>query len=76
MRLVRELGEVRAEVAGLKTEVAGVCKRLDDIVITQLRDHGKRIAALEASENRRSGALVVLGALCGFSGALLARLLR
>ena len=59
VQLVREIGEVKAELSGLKAEVAGTNQRLDDIVITQLKDHGKRlaaldvrIAALEAAEKR------------------------
>ena len=44
IRLVREIGEVKAELSGLKAEVAGTNQRLDDIVITQLMDRGKRLA--------------------------------
>ena len=62
IRLVREIGEVKAELSGLKAEVAGTNQRLDDIVITQLKDHGKRLAmqdirisSLEQAENRRGG---------------------
>ena len=33
IRLVREIGEVKAELSGLKAEVAGTNQRLDDIVI-------------------------------------------
>ena len=55
IRLVREIGEVKAELSGLKAEVAGTNQRLDDIVPTQLKDHGKRITALEAAENKRAG---------------------
>ena len=55
VQLVREIGEVKAELSGLKVEVAGTNQRLDDIVITQLKDHGKRITALEAAENKRAG---------------------
>ena len=58
IRLVREIGEVKAELSGLKAEVAGTNQRLDDIVITQLKDHGKRLAmqdirisSLEQAEN-------------------------
>ena len=40
VQLVREIGEVKAELSGLKAEVAGTNQRLDDIVITQLKDHG------------------------------------
>lgn len=78
IQLVREIGEVKAELTGLKAEVAGTNQRLDDIVITQLKDHGKRIAALEAVENKRAGGLSVLAgvaAVAGSLGALLMKLL-
>lgn len=55
IRLVREIGEVKAELSGLKVEVAGTNQRLDDIVPTQLKEHGKRITALEAAENKPAG---------------------
>ena len=78
IQLVREIGEVKAELTGLKAEVAGTNQRLDDIVITHLKDHGKRIAALEAVENKRAGGLSVLAgvaAVAGSLGALLMKLL-
>lgn len=78
IQLVREIGEVKAELTGLKAEVEGTNQRLDDIVITQLKDHGKRIAALEAVENKRAGGLSVLAgvaAVAGSLGALLMKLL-
>ena len=83
VQLVREIGEVKAELSGLKAEVAGTNQRLDDIVITQLKDHGKRLAALdvrisalEAAENRRAGgmaALVAVAAAAGAAGNFLSR---
>lgn len=83
VQLVREIGGVKAELSGLKAEVAGTNQRLDDIVITQLKDHGKRLAALdvrisalEAAENRRAGgmaALVAVAAAAGAAGNFLSR---
>ena len=77
VQLVREIGEVKAELSGLKAEVAGTNQRLDDIVITQLKDHGKRlaaldvrIAALEAAENKRAGGLSVLAGVAAAAGTL------
>ena len=55
VQLVRKIGEVKAELSGLKVEVAGTNQRLDDIVPTQLKEHGKRITALEAAENKPAG---------------------
>ena len=76
IRLVREIGEVKAELSGLKAEVAGTNQRLDDIVITQLKDHGKRIAALEAVENKRAGGLSVLAGVAAVAGSLGALIMK
>ena len=76
IRLVREIGEVKAELSGLKAEVAGTNQRLDDIVITQLKDHGKRLAALEQAENRRAGGISALAALATVAGSVGALLMK
>ena len=83
VQLVREIGEVKAELSGLKAEVAGTNQRLDDIVITQLKDHGKRlaaldvrIAALEAAENKRAGGLSVLAGVAAAAGSLGALIMK
>lgn len=77
IQLVREIGALKAELAGLTAEVAGTNQRLDDIVITQLKDHGKRlavqdarIARLEAAENRRAGGMATLVAVAALAGGL------
>ena len=76
MQMLRDLGEVKAELAGLR-------ERIDDVVISNLRAHGKRmsmletrVAALEAAENRRAGgmaALVAVAAAAGAAGNVLSR---
>ena len=76
MQMLRDLGEVKAELAGLR-------ERIDDVVISNLLDHGKRmsmletrVAALEAAENRRAGgmaALVAVAAAAGAAGNVLSR---
>ena len=83
VQLVREIGEVKAELSGLKAEVAGTNQRLDDIVITQLKDHGERlaaldvrIAALEAAENKRAGGLSVLAGVAAAAGSLGALIMK
>lgn len=48
LELMKELSEVKAAVAGVQAELAAVNKRIDDALISQVRDHGKRISALEA----------------------------
>lgn len=83
VQLVREIGEVKAELSAVKAELAGLRERIDDVVISILRDHGKRmamletrVAALEAAENRRAGgmaALVAVAAAAGAAGNVLSR---
>ena len=83
MQMLRDLGEVKAELSAVKAELAGLRERIDDVVISNLRDHGKRmsmletrVAALEAAENRRAGgmaALVAVAAAAGAAGNVLSR---
>ena len=82
-RVELRLGEVKAELSAVKAELAGLRERIDDVVISNLRDHGKRmsmletrVAALEAAENRRAGgmaALVAVAAAAGAAGNVLSR---
>ena len=78
-----QIGEVKAELSGLKAEVAGTNQRLDDIVITQLKDHGKRLAmqdirisSLEQAENRRAGGISALAAIATVAGSVGALLMK
>ena len=45
---MKEIGNLKAELSGMHSELKGLRERIDDALISQLRDHGKRIAALEA----------------------------
>ena len=76
VQLVREIGEVKAELSAVKAELAGLRERIDDVVISNLRDHGKRmsmletrVATLEAAENRRAGGMAALVAVAAAAGA-------
>ena len=48
IELMKEISEVKAAVASVQAEIIAVNKRIDDALIPQVRDHGKRISALEA----------------------------
>lgn len=48
IELMKEISEVKAAVASVQAEIIAVNKRIDDALISQVRDHGKRISALEA----------------------------
>lgn len=60
--IVREIGEVKAGISGLQAEVSGLRERIDDIVVTQLRDHGKRVAILERRQAWQIGWMAGAGA--------------
>ena len=60
--IVRESGEVKAGISGLQAEVSGLRERIDDIVVTQLRDHGKRVAVLERRQAWQIGWMAGAGA--------------
>ena len=64
VQLVREIGEVKAELSAVKAELAGLRERIDDVVISNLRDHGKRMSML-------AGVAAVAGSL----GALIMKLI-
>ena len=83
VQLVREIGEVKAELSAVKAELAGLRERIDDVVISNLRDHGKRmsmletrVAALEAAENKRAGGLSVLAGVAAVAGSLGALIMK
>lgn len=44
---MKEIGDMKAELSGMHSEMKGLRERIDDALISQLRDHGKRLAALE-----------------------------
>lgn len=60
--IVREIGEVKAGISGLQAEVSGLRERIDDIVVTQLRDHGKRVVILERRQAWQIGWMAGAGA--------------
>ena len=47
IEIIKEMGEIKAEMSGMSAEVKALRERIDDVLISQVRDHGKRIAALE-----------------------------
>ena len=45
---MKEIGDMKAELSGMHSEMRGLRERIDDALISQLRDHGKRLAVLES----------------------------
>lgn len=60
--IVREIGEVKSGISGLRAEMEGLRERIDDIVVSQLKDHGKRLSALERRQIWTGGWIAGAGA--------------
>lgn len=72
--LVREIGRLTANISELQAEIKSLDRRFDEVVITQLKDHGKRISVLEAAENKRIGAMTIIAATAGIVGAAVVKM--
>ena len=72
--LVREIGKLNANISELQAEIKSLDRRFDEVVITQLKDHGKRLTTLEAAENKRVGAMAIIAAISGVVGAAVVRM--
>ena len=72
--LVREIGRLTANISELQAEIKSLDRRFDEVVITQLKDYGKRISVLEAAENKRIGAMTIIAAISGVVGAAVAKM--
>ncbi len=63
-------------LARIEAQLAGLNQRLDEVVISQLKDHGKRLAALERRQIWVGGWIAGAGAAGVGIGAGLSYLVR
>lgn len=63
-------------LARIEAQLAGLNQRLDEVVISQLKDHGKRLAALERRQVWIGGWIAGAGAVGVSIGAGLSYLVR
>lgn len=63
-------------LARIEAQLAGLNQRLDEVVISQLRDHGKRLQALERRGIWIAGWLAGVGAVGAVIGAAFATLAK
>lgn len=63
-------------LARIEAQLAGLNQRLDEVVISQLKDHGKRLAALERRQVWIGGWIAGAGAAGAGIGAGLSYLAR
>lgn len=62
---MKEIGDMKAELSGMHSEMKGLRERIDDALLSQLRDHAKRLSALESWRVWLVGWAAGAGALCG-----------
>ena len=59
----------------VEAALTAIEKKLDEAILTQLKDHGKRIAVLERLEQRRIGGRAAIAAImtaCASTGGIIA----
>lgn len=78
IKLTREMGDMRADIAAMRAELSALNQRLDDVLMSQLRDHGKslaehgqRLGQLEHHRAYMAGAMAVAAAIGGAAATLL-----
>lgn len=69
-------GTAEERLARIEAQLAGLNQRLDEVVITQLKDHGKRLAALEWRQIWIGGWIAGAGAAGVALGAGLTHVIR
>lgn len=72
------MGDMTPEerLARIEAQLAGLNQRLDEVVISQLRDHGKRIQALENRGVWVAGWIAGAGAIGSIVGSGLVLLIK
>lgn len=76
MDMAEKLAAVREELARMTARIEALDKRIDDAVVSQVRDHGKRIAALEQKQAWIAGAIALAGGLGASISVILQIFLR
>lgn len=76
MDMGEKLAAVREELARMTARIEALDKRIDDAVVSQVRDHGKRIAALEQKQAWIAGAIALAGGLGASISVILQIFLR
>ena len=83
IKLTREMGDMRADITGIRAELTALNRRLDDLLGSQLRDHAKRLAdhgqrigQLEHYRSWIAGAMAFAAAIGGAAATLLQMVLK
>lgn len=65
---------VERRLSSVEAKLDAVNEKLDNAILCQLKDHGKRLAALERARAYSTGWVVGVAAATGVLGALIGRL--
>lgn len=83
LQLTREMGDMRADITGIRAELIALNRRLDDVLGAQLKDYGKRLADhgqrignLEHYRSWIAGAMAVAAVIGGAAATLLQMLVK
>ena len=76
MDMAEKLAAVREELARMTAKIEALDKRIDDAVVSQVRDHGKRIAALEKHQAWIAGAIALAGGVGASVGTIIQLFMR
>lgn len=74
--LTEKLSALKVELARMTAKLEALDKRIDDAVVSQVRDHGKRIAALEKHQAWIAGAIALAGGVGASVGTIIQLFMR
>ena len=74
--LTEKLSALKVELARMTAKLEALDKRIDDAVVSQVRDHGKRIAALEKHQAWIAGAIALAGGVGASVGTIIQLFVR
>lgn len=74
--LTEKLSALKVELARMTAKLEALDKRIDDAVVSQVRDHGKRIAALEKHQAWIAGAIALAGGVGASVGTIIQVFMR
>lgn len=74
--ITEKLSALKVELARMTAKLEALDKRIDDAVVSQVRDHGKRIAALEKHQAWIAGAIALAGGVGASVGTIIQVFMR
>lgn len=76
LEVMEKLAAVREELSRMTARIEALDKRIDDAIVSQVRDHGKRLAALEKHQAWIAGAIALAGGVGASVGTIIQLFVR